>query len=132
MPKRKRANGKKKAVAAVAANEVAWDRLEALAEAIAARREADPKCRTARLIAAGIPKMAQKVVEEATEVAIDAVRGERTAVINEAADLFYNLTVLISELGIRPADIWAEMDRRTLRYGIAEKLPKPALQGGEG
>jgi phosphoribosyl-ATP pyrophosphohydrolase len=80
--------------------------------------------RVARLIAAGIPKMAKKVAEEGAEIAIDAVRQDRSAVVNETVDLFYNLAVLLDELGIRMGDVWAEMDRRRSLYGIAEKLPK--------
>lgn len=80
--------------------------------------------RTAKLIAGGTPKMAQKLVEEAAEVAIEAVRGDRATTINEAADLLYNLTVLLSELDIHPSDVWAEMARRRERLGMAEKLPK--------
>jgi hypothetical protein len=53
--------------------------------------------------------MAKKVVEEATEVAIDAVRLQRDAVINESVDLFYNLAVIWHELEISPAEVWAEM-----------------------
>ena len=68
--------------------------------------------------------MAQKLAEEATEIVIEAVRGERSAVINESADLLYNLVVLWSELGIATAEIWAEMDRRHALFGMAEKLPK--------
>jgi phosphoribosyl-ATP pyrophosphohydrolase len=44
--------------------------------------------------------MAQKLAEEATEVVIEPVRGERLAVIRESVDLLYNLVVLWSELGI--------------------------------
>src|ERR1700758_105076 len=80
--------------------------------------------RTARLIASGLPRMAQKVVEEATEVVIEAVRGRRTAVVKESVDLIYNLAVLWSELGIAASEVWAEMDRRQALLGIAEKLPK--------
>jgi phosphoribosyl-ATP pyrophosphohydrolase len=80
--------------------------------------------RTTRLIASGLPRMAQKVAEEATEVVIEAVRGRRTAVINESVDLIYNLAVLWSELGIAASEIWAEMDRRQGLLGMAEKLPK--------
>jgi phosphoribosyl-ATP pyrophosphohydrolase len=101
------------------------DRIAELETAIAgvrAGRNASP--RTARLLAGGIPRMAQKMAEEATEVVIEAVRGERSAVINESVDLIYNLTVLWSELGITAADIWAEMDRRQELFGMAEKLPK--------
>jgi phosphoribosyl-ATP pyrophosphohydrolase len=46
-------------------------------------------------------------------------------VIEESADVLYHLVVLWSDLGIKPADIWAELDRRQAMCGIAEKLPKP-------
>jgi len=49
--------------------------------------------------------MAQKLAEEATEVVIEAVRGERSSIINESVDVIYNLTLLWSELGITTADI---------------------------
>ena len=68
--------------------------------------------------------MAQKLAEEATEVVIEAVRGERSAVINESVDLIYNLVVLWSELGITGSEVWTEMDRRQALLGMAEKLPK--------
>jgi phosphoribosyl-ATP pyrophosphohydrolase len=80
--------------------------------------------RTARLIASGLPRMAQKVAEEATEVVIEAVRGRRAAVVKESVDLIYNLAVLWSELGIAASEVWAEMDRRQALLGMAEKLPK--------
>ena len=96
--------------------------LEAAIAGVRAGRNTSP--RTAGLLAAGIPRMAQKLAEEATEVVIEAVRGERSAVINESVDPIYNLTVLWSELGITTADIWAEMDRRHGLLGMAEKLPK--------
>jgi phosphoribosyl-ATP pyrophosphohydrolase len=72
--------------------------------------------------------MAKKVAEEAVEVAIDAVGGKPDAVIRESADLFYNLAVLWAAAGIRPEDVWAEMDRRERLFGIAEKLPKTAAK----
>ena len=68
--------------------------------------------------------MAQKLAEEATEVVIDAVRGQRLSVIHESVDLLYNLVVLWSELGITASEVWAEMDRRQALLGMAEKLPK--------
>lgn len=82
--------------------------------------------RTTRLITSGLPRMAQKVAEEATEVVIEAVRGRRTAVVQESVDLIYNLAVLWSELGIAASEVWAEMDRRQAQLGMAEKLPKDA------
>jgi phosphoribosyl-ATP pyrophosphohydrolase len=101
------------------------DRIVELETAIAGVRDGRKTSpRTARLLAAGIPRMAQKVAEEATEVVIEAVRGERSAVVNESVDLLYNLVVLWSGLGISASEIWAEMDRRQALLGIAEKLPK--------
>jgi phosphoribosyl-ATP pyrophosphohydrolase len=96
--------------------------LETAIAAVRGRRKPSP--RTTRLVSSGLPRMAQKVAEEATEVVIEAVRGRRTGVIAESVDLIYNLAVLWSELGIAASEIWAEMDRRQALLGMAEKLPK--------
>jgi phosphoribosyl-ATP pyrophosphohydrolase len=72
--------------------------------------------------------MAKKVAEEAIEVAIDSVNGDAEAVIRESADLLYNLAVLWAASGVRPADVWREMERREHLLGIAEKLPKSPLK----
>jgi phosphoribosyl-ATP pyrophosphohydrolase len=82
--------------------------------------------RTARLLRSGRSKMAKKLAEEAIEVVIDAMHGDRDAVIKESADLIYNLVVLWVSSGIRPEDVWKEMDRRERLLGIAEKVPKKA------
>jgi phosphoribosyl-ATP pyrophosphohydrolase len=101
------------------------DRIPELETAIAGVRDGQKTSpRTARLLAAGLPRVAQKLAEEATEGVIEAVRGERSAVINESVDLIYNLVVLWSELGIITPEVWAEMDRRQALLGMAEKLPK--------
>jgi phosphoribosyl-ATP pyrophosphohydrolase len=103
------------------------DRIVELETAIAgvrAGRKTSP--RTARLLAGGLPRMAQKLAEEATEVVIEAMRGERSAVIHESVDLLYNLVVLWGELGITSPEIWGEMDCRQALFGMAEKLPKEA------
>ncbi|CBS86939.1 phosphoribosyl-ATP diphosphatase [Azospirillum lipoferum] len=80
--------------------------------------------RTAKLLAQGRARMARKVGEEAIEVAIEAMRGDRDALVMEGADLLYNLVVLLADLDIAPDEILAELRRRELAYGIAEKLPK--------
>jgi phosphoribosyl-ATP pyrophosphohydrolase len=72
--------------------------------------------------------MAQKVIEEAAELGNEAIRRDLPALINESADLFYNLAALWIGLGITPADVWREMDRREALLGMAEKLPKPASE----
>lgn len=92
------------------------------------RRKAVTDSRTAKLFAAGLPKMAQKLVEEAAEVAIEAVRGQRAKLRDESADLLYHLVVLWTALNISPDEVWDEMKRREAMMGIAEKVPK-RLQG---
>ena len=101
------------------------DSLGRLFEQVVAAREADPTVsRTAKLLRAGRAKMAKKLAEEAIEVVLDAMAGERDAVVRESADLLYNLVVLWSEAGVRPQDVWEEMQRRERLFGLAEKLPK--------
>jgi phosphoribosyl-ATP pyrophosphohydrolase len=101
------------------------DALERLLDAVQEVREGRRTSpRTARLLAAGAPKMAQKVVEEAAEVAIEAVQGRREALINESVDLLYNLAVLWTGVGVTLDDLWGEMNRREATLGMAEKLPK--------
>lgn len=101
------------------------DSILRLHAAVLVARSRDPALsRTARLVGEGLPKMAKKLAEEAFEVGLEAVQGDRRRTILESADLLYNLVVLWSEIGIAPEDVWREMDRREQLYGIAEKLPK--------
>jgi phosphoribosyl-ATP pyrophosphohydrolase len=105
------------------------DSLERLYLAVIAAKDLDPAMsRTARLFQRGPAKMAKKLAEEAIEVVIDAVNGDPDAVIRESADLLYNLTVLWASAGVRPADVWREMERRERLLGIAEKMPKSSLK----
>lgn len=106
------------------------DDLLRLYQAILDRRGMDPaESKTARLFAAGPKKIAKKVGEEAVEVALDAMNEDRQGVINESADLLYNLSVLWVTLDIHPDDVFAEIRRREALYGIAEKLPKLVVGG---
>lgn len=108
------------------------DSLTRLYQAVLAAQDADPeRSRTARLLQSGRAKMAKKLAEEAVEVVIDAMNGERDAVIRESADLLYNLVVLWVAAEIRPQDVWDEMQRRERLFGMAEKLPKTYVQSGE-
>src|SRR5580698_3357436 len=101
------------------------DSVDRLYDAVIAAKHADPShSRTARLLRSGRAKMAKKLAEEAVEVVIDAMHGNRDAVVKESADLIYNLVVLWVSAGIRPDDVWKEMDRRERLLGIAEKVPK--------
>src|SRR4026208_2646789 len=105
------------------------DSIARLYDAVIAARGADPaKSRTARLLRAGRAKMAKKLAEEAIEVVIDAMNGDREAVVRESADLLYNLVVLWAEAGVRPHDVFAEMARRERLVGLAAKLPKKHVE----
>jgi phosphoribosyl-ATP pyrophosphohydrolase len=94
--------------------------------ALACRHDDPSTSRTARLLRSGRSKMAKKLAEEAIEVVIDAMHGDRDAVVKESSDLIYNLVILWVSTGIRPEDVWKEMDRRERLLGIAEKVPKKA------
>jgi phosphoribosyl-ATP pyrophosphohydrolase len=104
------------------------DSLARLYDAVRAAKAADPaRSRTARLLRAGRAKMGKKLAEEAVEVVIDAMNGDSDAVVRESADLLYNLVVLWVASGVHPKEVWLEMERRERLLGIAEKLPKSAL-----
>jgi phosphoribosyl-ATP pyrophosphohydrolase len=105
------------------------DSLGRLYDQVIEAKSADPVVsRTAKLMRAGRSKMAKKLAEEAIEVVIDAMHGDREAVVRESADLLYNLVVLWAEAGIRPQDVFAEMARRERLFGLAEKLPKKHVE----
>jgi phosphoribosyl-ATP pyrophosphohydrolase len=107
------------------------DSIERLYKAVVAAKTADPATsRTARLLRSGRPKMAKKLAEEAVEVVIDTMHGDRNAVVRESADLLYNLIVLWVSAGVRPDEVWAEMRRRERLFGLAEKLPKEPFDVG--
>jgi phosphoribosyl-ATP pyrophosphohydrolase len=101
------------------------DSIDRLYDAVLEARDSDPGVsRTARLFHSGRSKIAKKLAEEAIEVVIDAVNGDRNAVVRESADLLYNLVVVWVACGVRPGEVWKEMDRREGLFGIAEKLLK--------
>jgi phosphoribosyl-ATP pyrophosphohydrolase len=101
------------------------DAVDRLYEAVlSARTVGSPSSRTAKLFRRGVGQMAKKLGEEAIEVGIGALQGRRQEVIEESADVLYQLCVLWAECGVTPDDVRTEMDRREKMYGIAEKLAK--------
>jgi phosphoribosyl-ATP pyrophosphohydrolase len=102
--------------------------LDALWQTVESRRIAGDVAtsHSARLLARGTPKVAQKLGEEAVECVIEATIGNRAATILESADLLYHLIVLWVDAGIRPEEVWAELARRQGISGIAEKASRPA------
>jgi phosphoribosyl-ATP pyrophosphohydrolase/phosphoribosyl-AMP cyclohydrolase len=90
-----------------------------LGAVLAERRSADPaESYTARLLARGIDRVAQKVGEEGVETALAAVMAaggdpdRRAALAGEAADLLYHLLVLLLASGVEPEEVAAELARR--------------------
>ena len=103
------------------------DSLHRLYEQVIAAKDPDPAdSRTARLLRAGRAKAAKKLAEEAVEVVIDTMNGDRDAVVRESADLLYNLTVLWVASAVKPSEVLDETARRERLFGIAEKVPKAA------
>lgn len=99
--------------------------LDDLATLIAARAAADPDTSwTARLLAKGPEKCAEKFGEEAVEAIIEAVKGDSKALTSEAADVLFHLLVMLQSRGVALSDVMAELERRQGTSGIAEKAAR--------
>lgn len=83
-------------------------------DALVAQRERErpPGSYTTRLFEAGVRRIAQKVGEEGVETALAAVAQDEAALVGEAADLLFHLTVLLRARGLSLADAVAELERR--------------------
>lgn len=100
--------------------------LNDLADTIAARAEADPDSSwTAKLLAKGPEKCAEKFGEEAVEAIIEAVKDNREGLIGEAADVLFHLLVMLQSRGVSLDDVLSELARRQGTSGIAEKAARP-------
>jgi phosphoribosyl-ATP pyrophosphohydrolase len=96
--------------------------LEHLFEVIKSRQGGDSEASyTAKLLAHGTPKIAQKVGEEAVEVIIEAMKGDGGKLAEESADLLYHLLVLWADKGVRPEEVWSVLAERSGISGIKEK-----------
>jgi len=123
--KKKKPSAKKTAPRKKTAKPTARHALERLYQIIESRKGADPSSSyTARLMAKGPIKLAQKLGEEAIEAAIEGVRGDRKKLVAESADLFYHLLALWASRGVKPAQVWAELARREGMSGLAEKASR--------
>ena len=101
------------------------DILAQLEATIAARKGADPESSwTAKLLATGPEKCAEKFGEEAIEAIIAAAKNDRENLTYEAADVLYHLLVMLAARDVALDDVEAELDRREGRSGIAEKAAR--------
>ena len=129
-PEKSRKNAPAKAAAASlkleAVGPATPDVLDRLFEVVESRRGTDPSIsHSARLLARGRRKIAQKFGEEAVECLIEAVAGNRGELVSESADVLYHLIVMWVDAGVKPAEIWAELLRREGTSGVAEKASRP-------
>ncbi|MGH1466410.1 MAG: phosphoribosyl-ATP diphosphatase [Cognatishimia sp.] len=100
--------------------------LNDLAQTIAARAKADPDSSwTAKLLAKGPEKCAEKFGEEAIEAIIEAVKNNRDGLISESADVLFHLLVMLQSRGVSLDEVLAELARRQGTSGIAEKAARP-------
>lgn len=67
---------------------------------------------TAKLFQEGIERISQKVIEEASETGIAGIKGDKTHIAQETADLIYHTLVLLAATGITPEDVWEELRKR--------------------
>jgi len=100
--------------------------LERLFATVEARRGTDPDTSyTARLRARAPDAIAKKLGEEAVETVLEAVQANPGRLAAESADLLYHLVVLWAACGVRPEAVWAALEAREGRSGIAEKAARP-------
>jgi len=110
------------------------DTLARLAQVIDARRAGDPdKSYVARLFSKGGDAILKKIGEEATETVMAGKDGDLQKIVYEVADLWFHSMLLLAHVGLKPADVLAELERREGQSGLEEfaarKLQKREVDG---
>ena len=125
MAKKKKAHrkaSKRSQETATVSYEHVLDRLYAM---IDSRKSADPDTSyTARLFSRGREQIAKKLGEEAVEALIEGIRGDKPKLVGESADVLYHLLTLWVSVGVTPAAVWTELEKREGVSGIAEKAAR--------
>ncbi|WGW02217.1 phosphoribosyl-ATP diphosphatase [Tropicibacter oceani] len=99
--------------------------LEELEQIVSARAKASPEDSwTAKLLAKGPEKCAEKFGEEAIEAVIEAVRNDPEKLASEAADVLFHLLVMLHARGVSLAQVMAVLDARQSQSGLAEKASR--------
>lgn len=113
-------------------SESSYCRLERLYQVLASRRDADPAhSYTARLLAQGSKRIAQKIGEEAVEVLIEIVRGDKHQLAQESADLLYHLTLAWAAMGLRPSEVYEVLEARQNAKSLSSKTGLSTLSSAE-
>ena len=101
------------------------DVLTRLSEVIELRRtQAPADSYVAGLFHAGIDKILKKIGEEAAETIIAGKGGDTEQVVYETADLWFHSIILLKFMGVEPAAVLAELERRFGRSGLVEKAER--------
>ena len=99
--------------------------LEDLFASIEARATADPETSwTAKLLAKGPEKCAEKFGEEAIEAIIEAMKDDKTQLTSEAADVLFHLLVMLKSRDVALSDVMDELARRQGQSGLSEKAAR--------
>ena len=99
--------------------------LDQLYSVIDSRKGADPDTSyTARLFSRGRQQIAKKLGEEAVEALIEGIRGDKTKLVGESADMLYHLLTLWASINVKPKAVWNELARREGLSGLAEKASR--------
>jgi len=99
--------------------------LEDLEQIIANRAAASPdESWTAKLLAKGPEKVAEKFGEEAIEAIIEAVKNDPARLTSEAADVLFHLLIMLRSRGVSVADVMTELERRQSQSGLSEKAAR--------
>ena len=99
--------------------------LDKLAQTIAQRASADPDSSwTAKLLAKGPEKCAEKFGEEAVDAIIEAVKNDKAKLTSEAADVLFHLLVMLEARDVAFSDVLKELERREGTSGIVEKAAR--------
>ena len=90
----------------------------------------------ARLLHKGSDSFLKKIGEEATEVVMAAKDadhgGDKSKIVNEVADLWFHCMIALAHYGLSPAQVVAELERRSGTSGIEEKAMRRVLAREEG
>ena len=96
--------------------------LEELFDLIESRAQVDPKTSwTAKLLAKGPEKCAEKFGEEAVEAIIEVIKDDRIKIVAEAADVLFHLLVMLKSRDVKLADVMEELEKRQGQSGLQEK-----------
>ncbi len=99
--------------------------LEKLAAVLEQRKQAEPDSSyVAGLYSKGLDAILKKIGEEATETVMAAKDGDADKIIYEIADLWFHSMVLLSQQGLGPQQVLAELERRFGLSGLEEKASR--------